>query len=552
MKKILFSRSHKKRYSDTVVRMGKNNLGFSLVELVIVIAIMAILAAIAIPVFGVFIEKAKMSNDKSLINDIVYAIELGNKAGVFMDVGATSIGSTKIPIGFIVVTPTEGCKVIVSNSEMVITQDEPCKIETATIVTGYNTDTYENSGTVIQALSMIFQLESKYIVYKDIQTTQIQYCSTHTTLPTKTVHTGVSQETKKVIWETYTFYKSSGTQAYTFMEDCNGIYALATDHQSGEIRTTISMNYNEAIPTIQATEGNPIYDCLADVLGPDLASLKLTSENWDAIGEQSFSTFYSSADKLFTQIETLGSTLVSAAKTDGAVATLGLKQKYSSTDELLSVMTNSFATAFPNPADWDAIWASVPNQTCEGYGFGLDAYGRETYCAARAGYNAGFASYLTSVNYAKADVVRNYYTQSLLGVNLPGTICKDAFVQGVKTNPDGTNNYNDNYLYQQLGKDAAAFEEVKQHYENYVASSIHAENGKAFITTLISMNETSSSANKTGDYMGYYENYFKGIGSLYEEASKLAGTNGVLITIYVEDGVASCEFSPASADPRNK
>jgi len=80
MKEFLFSRSHKKHYSSAVVRMGKNNLGFSLVELIIVIAIMAILVAVAIPVLGIFIEKANVANDKQAVTDVMYAIDLGGQS----------------------------------------------------------------------------------------------------------------------------------------------------------------------------------------------------------------------------------------------------------------------------------------------------------------------------------------------------------------------------------------------------------------------------------------------------------------------------------------
>lgn len=56
--------------------MKKNNKGFSLVELIVVIAIMAILAGIAIPTFAVFINNANEASDESYMNDIKYAIEL--------------------------------------------------------------------------------------------------------------------------------------------------------------------------------------------------------------------------------------------------------------------------------------------------------------------------------------------------------------------------------------------------------------------------------------------------------------------------------------------
>ena len=56
--------------------MKNNNKGFSLVELIVVIAIMAILAAVAVVSFSLYIPKAQKANDKQLVNDILYAVEL--------------------------------------------------------------------------------------------------------------------------------------------------------------------------------------------------------------------------------------------------------------------------------------------------------------------------------------------------------------------------------------------------------------------------------------------------------------------------------------------
>ena len=54
----------------------RNNKGFSLVELIVVIAIMAILAAVAIPTFSSFITKAQDSSNVQEIADLTYAAEL--------------------------------------------------------------------------------------------------------------------------------------------------------------------------------------------------------------------------------------------------------------------------------------------------------------------------------------------------------------------------------------------------------------------------------------------------------------------------------------------
>ncbi len=119
MKEFLFSRSHKKHYSSAVVRMGKNNLGFSLVELVIVIAIMAILVAVAIPVISVFIERSKIANDKQIVSDVMYAIDLGGQSMQYeftQDQVGTST-ALKVPIGIIILGDKEGITVIGSTAQ---------------------------------------------------------------------------------------------------------------------------------------------------------------------------------------------------------------------------------------------------------------------------------------------------------------------------------------------------------------------------------------------------------------------------------------------------
>lgn len=54
----------------------KNNKGFSLVELIIVIAIMAVLVGVLAPTYMQYVEKSKKSNDVSTVDTIINAIEI--------------------------------------------------------------------------------------------------------------------------------------------------------------------------------------------------------------------------------------------------------------------------------------------------------------------------------------------------------------------------------------------------------------------------------------------------------------------------------------------
>lgn len=61
------------------------NKGFSLVELIVVIAIMAILVGVAVPVYTSYIEKSQKAKDEQMIDEIKHAIEIAGAANTFAE-----------------------------------------------------------------------------------------------------------------------------------------------------------------------------------------------------------------------------------------------------------------------------------------------------------------------------------------------------------------------------------------------------------------------------------------------------------------------------------
>ena len=71
-----------------------NNKGFSLVELIVVVAIMAVLMAVLVPTLIRNVEKTRVQKDKSAIAEIHHAVELAIADEDFLDAKVTTAGAT--------------------------------------------------------------------------------------------------------------------------------------------------------------------------------------------------------------------------------------------------------------------------------------------------------------------------------------------------------------------------------------------------------------------------------------------------------------------------
>ncbi len=584
MRNLLFSKSQRKHYSDTVVRIGKNNLGFSLVELIIVIAIMAILAAASIPVVGAFIKKAEKSNDISLVKDILYAIDLANEADAFAGYRQTALGDIEYPIAFIVIG--EGGTQVVTSSTSIKYDETPCDFQFKTINTFVKTGEWSQQCPNISSGSYTVKGD----IY-EVRSVQYEYCAAHTPENAFAETTEAQQKPCD--------YKHVGTKKNVFgdLYYCNGCDKEATEFVTIPIGSTIIPNeeivckrspentsicsaaYQNSYGTIDkntvgTTDTNTehaVYQALVDVFG-DSWDMKLSYDKWNEEADYNYSTFYANADNLFEDIESLSGTVQKASAWREFLAKVGISisQEYNSDSEVLSAIATNVLTKYPNYSDWEAAWIVAGNagtDTIYPFGFSASDGGMETYAACRKGYNSAFASYLEACGQTDyANVISAYravqedYIENTLNtigmsdLQMPATITQKSFY----TDFVDMNTHN-NHLYVQLleyysndeKKATDALGDIEKYYKQYLTSDAYLENCKAFYDTMSTIVETKGVAESSGDYFNYYEGYINEIGSLYEVVADANKNGDLVIIVSLKDGKAVCTLSNAAADPRN-
>ncbi len=75
--------------------MKKNNKGFSLVELIVVIAIMAVLMVVLAPAMLRYVEKTRVQKDDSAVSEVTHAVELAlAQEDIYTEAGGNTVTLT--------------------------------------------------------------------------------------------------------------------------------------------------------------------------------------------------------------------------------------------------------------------------------------------------------------------------------------------------------------------------------------------------------------------------------------------------------------------------
>ena len=156
------------------MKKGMNNKGFSLVELIVVIAIMAVLVGVLAPQFLRYVERSRLQKDNQAIGEIANAAKSAlAQENVNDEVGVTTITysySTSIP-GFDITAPTGATSVNLFKSEMTSTVGTQVKINSKSYKSPSNVRIEINnsaSGVSVNAVNYIENAGSTPIASKGL------------------------------------------------------------------------------------------------------------------------------------------------------------------------------------------------------------------------------------------------------------------------------------------------------------------------------------------------------------------------------------------------
>ncbi len=520
--------------------------GFTLVELIVVIAIMGILAGIGTAGYGGYVKYANKGADKQLVGDIMRAVATGTNSYAFVSDDSFKMGELSYPVGFVTLS-TDGASVVTSQTEVSHNIEGKCEWATAEVAKLTTENVKKTCGLGSQTKPVTT------ITYETIK-----YCTAHGAAPTALSAdtpyvTGFAGCSKSGMHLSHDWATSSTTLPAGTLTAGGSVELVSSNPNLCEAAYADQYGTFDTPDVGAASVGDPLYDSIVAAFG-DLSALKLSYDKWSAEEGANFATFYMTAPELMEDMEELSDLLVTGGRLADLVGQydrLGLSKKYNNDEEVLEGVAANVKNAH-NEGSWMNAWRSAADNTWDGYGFELDAKGRETYSAARMAYNNAFASYVMmtdkTIETKYIDILKEFYSTEMFGVGLPGIVNTSAFANANSPLKQKFIDKGDTSL--------EAFNKCAALFETYKDSSACEENGKLVYDTLVTINNTADVANAYAEMNGgsifdYYNGYVNEINALYEEAQNKAG-DGIVIIVTVEKEELNFQVSPSEADPRKE